>query len=478
MLVELRRVIPAFLARIDQPSRGGRWIEYFDATRRQFEIAAAPFAEAVPDRPTDEVTLTDFDPDGEIKVAAAALYPVAQAPDEALLAAARRLTPDERAALLRAYVGERANRRHKPGRAFERTSYRFDVLADYGAFRDLQRHRMLTIEWQRLSPAHGYVEPAAIEEAGALADWRRVMERSADLYDGLSAAGLALAAPYALAMAYRVRFYMHMNAREAMHLIELRTSPQGHPSYRRICQAMHRAIRDTAGHRAIADSMSFADHSEVELERLQAERAQRVASVPHLTPLQHLNLVARDRRRDVRQRDEITARTARAALGDTREHVVVQQVEQPLDDVRAHAGVPFRQAVRAQQHRSARDLAVGNAAGARAEVTDDALLQTRRTLGRDLPMRAVAEAGRDAVDRDLAVDQVDLQAAGRLHPLDGGRRDSRSAAVARDGDDVLDRERATVEPELLARRRRLGDRHGGSLVSRSLARKQTQRMAC
>jgi thymidylate synthase ThyX len=274
MLVELRRVIPAFLARIDQPSRGGRWIEYFDATRRQFEIAAAPFAEAVPDRPTDEVTLTDFDPDGEIKVAAAALYPVAQAPDEALLAAARRLTPDERAALLRAYVGERANRRHKPGRAFERTSYRFDVLADYGAFRDLQRHRMLTIEWQRLSPAHGYVEPAAIEEAGALADWRRVMERSADLYDGLSAAGLALAAPYALAMAYRVRFYMHMNAREAMHLIELRTSPQGHPSYRRICQAMHRAIRDTAGHRAIADSMSFADHSEVELERLQAERAQ------------------------------------------------------------------------------------------------------------------------------------------------------------------------------------------------------------
>jgi thymidylate synthase ThyX len=65
-----------------------------------------------------------------------------------------------------------------------------------------------------------------------------------------------------------------MNAREAMHLIELRSAPQGHPSYRRIAQLMHRAIRDVAGHRVLADAMQFADHTEVELERLQAERAQ------------------------------------------------------------------------------------------------------------------------------------------------------------------------------------------------------------
>jgi thymidylate synthase ThyX len=74
-------------------------------------------------------------------------------------------------------------------------------------------------------------------------------------------------------MAYRVRFYMDMNAREAMHVIELRTAPQGHPSYRRVCQQMHSAIAEIAGHRAIADAMRFADHSEVELERLQSERA-------------------------------------------------------------------------------------------------------------------------------------------------------------------------------------------------------------
>jgi thymidylate synthase ThyX len=74
-------------------------------------------------------------------------------------------------------------------------------------------------------------------------------------------------------MAYRIRFYMEMNAREAMHVIELRTAPQGHPAYRRVCQQMHRLIAEKAGHRVVADAMKFADHSEVELERLGSERA-------------------------------------------------------------------------------------------------------------------------------------------------------------------------------------------------------------
>jgi len=277
MLAELRRVIPAFVARVDQPDRGGRWTEYLAATRGDFERAAAPYladggGELIA-QPRDEVTLVDFDRDGELKVVAAALYAASSLPDDQLLAIARRMSADDRAALLAAYVGRRTNRRHKPGRAFERTGYRFDVLADYGAFRDLQRHRLLTIEWQRLGPHHGYTEPAAIEEAGALADWRGVMEASAELYERLAAAGLRDAAAYAVVMAYRVRFYMDMNAREAMHLIELRSAPQGHPSYRRIAQLMHRAIAEVAGHRAIAAAMQFADHSEVELERLHAERA-------------------------------------------------------------------------------------------------------------------------------------------------------------------------------------------------------------
>jgi thymidylate synthase ThyX len=271
MLEELRKVIPAFLTRVDLPDRGGRWSDYFAGIRKELDEVALDLA-AVEPEPRDEVTLTDFDPDGELKVVAAALYQFSDLPDDQLLDIARRLSPDERLSILRAYVGERTNRRHRPGRAFERTSYRFDVLTDYGAFRDLQRHRLLTLEWQPLTPRHGFVQPEALGEAGALDDWNRVMDRSAMLYERMVDSGLTGAAPYSVAMAYRVRFYMDMNAREAMHVLELRTAPQGHPAYRRVCQQMHTLIAERAGHRVLAEAMKFVDHSEVELERLGSER--------------------------------------------------------------------------------------------------------------------------------------------------------------------------------------------------------------
>ena len=182
------------------------------------------------------------------------------------------MSPAERAAGTHGVRGDRTNRRHKPGRAFERTGYRFDVLTDYGAFRDLQRHRLLSIEWQTLTTDHGHIQPEAIVEAGAGDDWARAMSASAELHDALVAEGLAGIAPYAVSMAYRVRFVMDMNAREAMHVIELRTAPAGHPAYRRVCQKMHTLIVEQANHRAIGAAMRFVDHSTVELERLQEER--------------------------------------------------------------------------------------------------------------------------------------------------------------------------------------------------------------
>jgi thymidylate synthase ThyX len=272
MLIELRKVIPAFLVRVDQPDRGGRWSQYLSDTRQDAATVAAPFVDIEPESRA-EVTLTDFDPDGEIKIMASALYAVSDLPDDQLMVIARRMTADDRAAVLRAYVGQRTNRRHRPGRAFERATYRFDILTDYGAFRDLQRHRLLTLEWQPLSPRHGFIEPEAIAEAGAGDDWARVMEGSAELHDAIVTERLNHVAPYAVSMAYRVRFYMEMNAREAMHVIELRSAPQGHPAYRRVCQQMHTLIAEHAGHRAVASAMQFADHSEVELERLGSERA-------------------------------------------------------------------------------------------------------------------------------------------------------------------------------------------------------------
>ncbi|MBI2170173.1 MAG: FAD-dependent thymidylate synthase [Actinobacteria bacterium] len=271
MLHELRKVIPSFLKRVDRPDRGGAWSDYMSSSRqRTLEVAERIFGADAPE-PRPFVTLVDHDHEGEDKVLAAMLYSAASLPEDQIVARVRQLGPAERAEIVRAYVGERANRRHRPGRALERTTYRFDVLCDYGAFRDLQRHRMLTIEWQRLTPEHGYEVPEAVVEAGVDETYRQTLERSHDLFLALDD-GFPEQAPYAVALAYRVRFVMQMNAREAMHMLELRTTPQGHPSYRRVCQEMHRLIAEQAGHRALAEAMTFVDHRHYDLERLEAER--------------------------------------------------------------------------------------------------------------------------------------------------------------------------------------------------------------
>src|SRR5689334_21407697 len=268
----LPEVVPSFLTRVDRPERGGAWSQYLQDTRdHTADVVHRVFGRETAE-PRPGVTLVDFDPEGEDKVLAAVCYPHTNLPEDQLLAKVRGLGSDERVALLRAYVGERANRRHKPGRAFERTDYRFDVLADYGAFRDLQRHRMLTIEWQPLSPAHGYDMPEPVVEADVTEAYAKAMDVSAALY-GAMAFRFPEQASYAVSLAYRLRFVMQMNAREAMHLIELRTTPQGHPSYRVVAQEMHRLIGEHAGHRAIAAAMSYADHEVYELERLASERA-------------------------------------------------------------------------------------------------------------------------------------------------------------------------------------------------------------
>jgi thymidylate synthase ThyX len=271
MLHELRKVIPSFLRRVDLPDRGGRWSEYLATTRADTSAVVEELFGSAPVEPAAEVELVDFDPEAEDKLLAAICYSHSTLPEHQLLDRVRTLGIDERVSLMRAYVGERENRRHKPGRAFERSFYRFDVLSDYGAFRDMQRHRMLTIEWQRLTPNHGYTRPEVITEAGLADDFDEAMDRSAALYDALNPE-FAQQAPYAVSMAYRLRYSMQFNAREAMHMLELRSSPQGHPSYRRVALEMHRLIAERAGHHAIAATMSHMTTNAPLLERLESER--------------------------------------------------------------------------------------------------------------------------------------------------------------------------------------------------------------
>jgi thymidylate synthase ThyX len=289
MLTELRKVIPSFLQRVDVAERGGEWTAYLAATRdATARLVDRLWPEGQPssatDAPAPEVTLLDFDPDGEEKVLAAACFSFLDCSEEEARRRVRLLNHDERVALLAAYVGDRRNRRHRPGRAFERTDYRFELVTDYGAFRDLQRHRMLTIEWQRLGIDLGYDMPEIVAEAGLGDGYSDAIERAEDLYRTL-APEFGEQATYAVALAHRIRYVMQFNAREAMHLIELRSGSQGHPAYRRVAQQMHRAIAERAGHRALADAMTFVDHGSTDLERLESERrSERRRSEKSATP--------------------------------------------------------------------------------------------------------------------------------------------------------------------------------------------------
>jgi thymidylate synthase ThyX len=271
MLVELRKVIPSFLTRVDRDDRGRAWSAYLANNRGAMEQVAHKFFGRSDGEPRESVTLVNWDPDAENRMVAAMLYPYTDLPDDMILARVRIMSTDEKLSVVRAYVGDRTNRRHRPGRALETVSYRFDLLTDYGAFRDLQRHRMLSLEWQPLSPLHGFDVPDAVADAGAAGDFNESMERSAALHDALLD-GFAPQAGYAVALAYKVRYAMTLNARAAMQMLELRTERQGHPSYRKVCQEMHRQIASKAGHDAVAEMMSYVDYDTYDLERLESER--------------------------------------------------------------------------------------------------------------------------------------------------------------------------------------------------------------
>jgi thymidylate synthase ThyX len=111
-----------------------------------------------------------------------------------------------------------------------------------------------------------------VREAGLADRFEESLRRSGDFYHDMRAQ-FPEQCQYVVALAFRIRYTIQMNAREAMHLIELRSGPQGHPSYRRVAHEMARLIREEAGHRAIANAMQYVDFSDTDLERLEAERS-------------------------------------------------------------------------------------------------------------------------------------------------------------------------------------------------------------
>jgi thymidylate synthase ThyX len=274
ILAAVKAVMPSFVARVERPDRGGAWAAFLQqrraAAERWTERLGLARDDAAEDRPSVRLLHVDGDED---RLLAALLFEAAATSEEETLAAVAALDTDERAQMLADLVGERGNRRHRPGRGFEALRYRFEVVSDYGAFRDLQRHRMLTVQWQALTPDLGAGVPDEVSEAGCGDLYREALDRSHEEHDRLVAAGHAAAAPYALCLGYRVRYVLDLNAREAMHLIELRSGREGHPGYRAVAHEMHAQIAEH--HPAVAAAMTHVDTSaEPRLERILAEMRQ------------------------------------------------------------------------------------------------------------------------------------------------------------------------------------------------------------
>lgn len=270
---ELVKVVPAFLSRLDQPDRGLRWVEYLSTTKSatsQFVDELVQYGE--PSVDTLDVRLYSFDVDGEGRIARDIICAAGNLSKEQGRSIVSQLTDKQIDELFAVYVGDRANRRHKPGRAFEATQYGFEVVSDYGSFRDLQRHRLLSIEWQTLDTSLGFNIPSLVSEADAQDDFCKAMDISQDINRDLSLRYPKAVASYAVCMAFRIRYQMLMSAREAVHVCELRSQPSGHPAYRKVAQAMHRLIAEEANHSRVAMSMTFVDHGEEKLGRLEQER--------------------------------------------------------------------------------------------------------------------------------------------------------------------------------------------------------------
>ena len=185
MYEELVKVIPSFLKRVNVAERGVAWTDYLRDTKSATAqlVASMVSDESVED--AEYVGLVGFNPKGEDDVLEAIVFANSAVSHEAARESVDKLSLEQRSSLIKAYVGERGNRRHRPGRAFERTDYRFELVTDYGAFRDLQRHRMLTIEWQPLTVELGYDVPEIIREAGLADRYEESLQRSATLFHDL-----------------------------------------------------------------------------------------------------------------------------------------------------------------------------------------------------------------------------------------------------------------------------------------------------
>ncbi|MEM4329910.1 MAG: FAD-dependent thymidylate synthase [Candidatus Bilamarchaeaceae archaeon] len=260
---ELKTVIPSFVKRASE-KHGKEMRDYIKATTERTK-ALAPHERS---DAADIVRIIDYEKNAYQKVIAAILYPYSELSLEELEKRAEMLSEEEIRKIITTHLGERKNRRHKGGRGFERIYYTFEICTNFGAYRDLHRHRMLTQQRQLLTTKLGYDIPHEIVDAGYEKDFKDVMEVAKNNYE-LIANKYKEEAQYVVPLAYRIRWMITMNLREAYHLCEIRSTQHGHRDYRKVAQEIYKKIKET--HPLLAEGM-MVDMNEYEFERLEAEK--------------------------------------------------------------------------------------------------------------------------------------------------------------------------------------------------------------
>jgi thymidylate synthase ThyX len=273
ILTECRKVVSTFLERADKPDRGGATIAYNANTRTGVKKHADKLLKNTNNTSFKEVDLVSFWPKNEIEIVPDILYEHSNLSLREIQRQVDSLSYSQKIEILQSAFGERLNRRHKPGRAFEKIHYSWDIVCDYGIFRDLQRHRMVDdLNWQKLSIDFGYDVPELVEKAGLTDQFKKCFEIAEKLYKTMQKAGEDLQSQYAVLLGHKMRWKITYNARQAFHFHELRTTPHGHPGYRKLVSQMHERLCEV--HPIVGEAIKFVNKDEdPELTRLAAERA-------------------------------------------------------------------------------------------------------------------------------------------------------------------------------------------------------------
>lgn len=210
----------------------------------------------------------------ETQMIVAMLYTYCERPWDQVLGMVRVMSEDQRHEVVVNYLGRRASRWDRPGRALEwGYPLTYEILANFGIYRDLHRHRMLTQLRQDFTTQNGFDMPELIEMAGLADEVSRCRDEAADLYEKIRQRLGRDVAQYVVLFGFKVRWLMGMNDREALHMWELRTTKQGHPDYRRVCQKMHALLKEVSPLRA--KMMEFVNHNDYFWSRAESAAQQR-----------------------------------------------------------------------------------------------------------------------------------------------------------------------------------------------------------